>query len=80
MAKSCLVRVFLSAKMNSGPGAVPRKVTYCMMASTGQISIFVLPRCTWIPCLKGSIFDSFIVSWISDGDNLLSTAKSLKDR
>ena len=38
-----------------------------MMAWTGQIAVSVLPKNTRIPLLKGSIFDSFIVIWNTDG-------------
>ena len=51
-----------------------------MMASTGQIAVFVFPKNTCIPLLKGSVFDSFRVIWIMDGADLLSIAKSLKDK
>ena len=51
-----------------------------MMAWTGQIAVSVFPKNTQIPLLKGSVFDSFIVIWNTDGVDLLSTAKSLKER
>ena len=80
MAKNCLVRDSRLGLINNGPGLAPRKVRYFMMASTGQMAVSVFPKNTCVPLLNRSVFDSFIVIWIRDGADLLSIAKSLKDK
>ena len=79
MAKNCLVRGSRLG-LNNGPGLVLQKVSYFMMALTGQMAVSVFPKNTCVHLLKGSVFDCFVVIWIKDGEDLLSIAKSLKDK
>ena len=74
---NCLVRGSRLGLINNGPRLAPRKVRYFMMVSTGQMVVSVFPKNTCVPLLNGSVSNSFIVIWITDGADLLSIAKSL---
>ena len=78
--KNCLVRGSRLGLINNRPGLAPRKVRYFKMALTRQMAVSVFHKNTCVPLLKGLVFDSFIVIWIRDGADLLSIAKSLKNK
>ena len=50
------------------------------MALIGQISFPVFPRQRLQPCLKGSVLDCLILTWILLGDSRLSREMSWRDR
>ena len=44
------------------------------------MSVLVFPRYNWTPWRKGSVLDCFMLTWMTVGADLLSTAMSSKDR
>ena len=67
-----------SPKWNKRPGALPRAARYTRRAVTGHRSFPVRPMWILTPCLKGSVFEALIRTWIIDGMAELSTEISAK--